>query len=200
MTQYFVSDPDRPSHPRIITFWFRGVEEQFLSDDGVFSKDTLDFGSRVLLEAAVDQEISGRVLDLGCGWGPVGILLKKAHPDIALTLCDINERAAALAQENSRRYGQDNETVVSDGLANVGGRFDLVVINPPIRAGKETVYRLLDEARQALTPTGRLMLVIQKKQGAESCLKHLQASGSARLITRQKGYWVLTADAPHSTD
>ena len=191
MSNYYTYDPNRKSNRKEIDFRFLGKPEQFISDDGVFSKSTLDFGSRVLLETVVERELKGRLLDLGCGLGYMGILLKKYHPDLSVTLADINQLAVELAQENSRRYHQDNAAVVSDGFAEIDGDFDVIVFNPPIRTGKQNIYRLFEQCVSHLSASGRLYIVIRKKQGAESALNYLSQLAQAMVINRENGYWII---------
>ena len=193
MKQYFTNDPDREPNRREITFWFRGKQLHFISDDGVFSKETLDFGSRLLLEATVDLDLKGRLLDLGCGLGYLGILLKIYHPELSVSMSDVNETAVALAKENSVLHRQDNVVFAADGIP-ADTEYDYIVTNPPIRTGKENVHRLLLEAYEHLVPNGRMYFVIQKKQGAQSALSFMLTQGAAaEIVARKSGYWVIEA-------
>ena len=171
-----------------------GSAETFISDDGVFSKSTLDFGSRVLLETIIAYPLEGTLLDLGCGLGYMGIMLKKYHPQLHVHMIDINETAVQLAKENSRLYGQDNSVYVSDGLNGVSDRFQTIVCNPPIRTGKQNVYRLLEEAYQHLQDGGVLYSVIRKKQGAESTVQYLAGFSNTEVINRENGYWIIRTE------
>ena len=135
------------------------------------------------------------VLDMGCGWGAIGVLLARLCPDAQITMADINERAVALAARNARQNGVSAETLVSDGYENIAPSFDAIVTNPPIRAGKQTVYRILDEAKTRLAPGGRLFLVIRKEQGAPSAQTHLQGVYSrVEQKKKKKGYWILACE------
>ena len=170
--QYFAQNPGSESNPTSFSLKWREREYTFLTDSGVFSKGALDYGTRALLEALPDG-IIGRVLDLGCGWGPVGVLLGAQHPDATIVMADVNERAVMLAAENARRNQVKAQAIQSDGFNNITGQFDVIALNPPIRAGKETVYRLFSEAADHLTPGGALYVVMRKQQGAPSALKFL---------------------------
>ena len=174
MEHYFTNNPQKKENRKEISFRFLTHLETFVSDDGVFAKDSLDFGSRLLLETLMREEVSGSVLDLGCGIGYIGIMLKKYFPDIELTMSDVNAVAVSLAAENSRRYQQANRVLVSDGFAEIAERFDIIVSNPPIRTGKQVIYRLFAQSLEHLKPSGRLYLVIRQKQGAESALRYLR--------------------------
>lgn len=195
MTQhYFTSNPQSAHDERAIQVELAGVRADFCTDAGVFSRDGLDFGSRLLIET-VHPLLHGRVLDMGCGWGAIGVLLARLCPDAQITMADINERAVALAARNARQNGAIAETLVSDGYENIAPAFDAIVTNPPIRAGKQTVYRILDGAKTRLAPGGRLFLVIRKEQGAPSAQTHLQGVYSrVELLARKKGYWILACE------
>ena len=194
MSYYFTSNNGKQPNRKKITFRFLASMETFISDDGVFSKDTLDFGSRVLLENLVPRTLEGELLDLGCGIGYIGILLKKYHPELKVSMVDINETAVELARENSRLYGQDNNVLVSDGLSAVEGQFDIIVTNPPIRTGKDNIYRLFKEGFSHLKAQGKMYVVIRKKQGAESAVRYLGTLGKTEVIDRVKGYWILSVE------
>ena len=194
MSYYFTSNNGKQPNRKKITFRFLASMETFISDDGVFSKDTLDFGSRVLLENLVPRTLEGELLDLGCGIGYIGILLKKYHPELKVSMVDINETAVELAKENSRLYGQDNIVLVSDGLSAVEGHFDIIVTNPPIRTGKDNIYRLFKEGFSHLKAQGKMYVVIRKKQGAESAVRYLGTLGKTEVIDRVKGYWILSVE------
>ena len=194
MSYYFTNDPNLEKNRKNITFRFFGIIENFISDNGVFSKDTLDYGSRALLERVVKQDITGKVLDLGCGIGVIGIILKKYKSDIDLTMIDVNERAIQLAKINSLNYKQDNKVILSDGFSAVEDTFDTIVTNPPIRIGKEKLYSLFDEAYLHLKKNGTIYLVIRKQQGAKSAIEHLnKLSLKTELLDKDKGYWIIQA-------
>ena len=192
MEHYFTNNPQKKENRKEISFRFLAHLETFVSDDGVFSKDSLDFGSRLLLETLMNEEVSGSLLDLGCGIGYIGIMLKKYFPVIELTMSDVNETAAALAEENSRRYQQTNRVLVSDGFAGITDHFDIIVSNPPIRTGKKVIYELFAHSLEHLKPSGRLYLVIRQKQGAESALRYLRTlNPNAQVIEKKNGYWII---------
>ena len=170
-----------------------GVSMDFITDAGVFSRDGLDAGTRVLLEAL--PPLCGRVLDLGCGWGALGGVLAKKWADVRFVLTDVNERAAALAERNLKLNGLDNfEVVCGDGFSAVEGKFDWIVTNPPIRAGKQVIYALFAEAKNYLVPGGALALVIRTQQGARSAERYLRGIyESVETLDVSGGYRVLIA-------
>ena len=187
---YYTQTPTSAHDERDITVAILGETLHFTTDAGVFSRDGLDKGTEILLKAL--PPLSGRVLDLGCGWGAVGVTLGKKYPALDLTLTDINDRAVELSRRNLAANGVTATVTQGDGFANVHGLFDAIITNPPIRTGKANIYALFDQARDYLTPAGALYIVIRKQQGAPSALKHLQQTyNTTEILSRSAGYWVL---------
>lgn len=193
---YFSKNPQSKSEPKTWNYTLRGREYSFMSDVGVFSKNEVDFGSRLLIEQFEVPDISGDILDLGCGYGPIGIVLADQYPDRSVTMVDINERALELASENAlKNRVEEVEVIQSDGFSCLGNRsFAAVVTNPPIRAGKKVVHKMFEESKQALLSRGELWVVIQKKQGAPSAKDKLESLfGNVEVVYRSKGYFILKA-------
>ncbi len=168
----------------------------FESDYGVFSKHQVDYGSRLLIEHFEKPAIAGNFLDLGCGYGPIGIAVAHSYKDRTVMLTDINERAIALAEKNAYYNDVTNvEFALSDRFNHLKDRkFAAILTNPPIRAGKRTVYQMFEDSRYALLKNGELWVVIQKKQGAPSAMDKLKdLFGNVKVIDRSKGYYVLAA-------
>ena len=188
---YFTASPGSEHRYAETGYVYRGESLRFLTDAGVFSRGEVDFGTDVLLNALLEN-LSGRVLDLGCGWGAVGVSVGKKYPDCALVMCDVNERALELARKNAASNGVRAEAVLSDGLENVAGPFDYILTNPPIRAGKQVIYRLFAESAQKLSPEGALYIVIRKQQGAESAVKYLKTIfQQVDAVDKSGGFWVI---------
>ncbi len=189
---YYTENPNSAHDERTVRVSALGNEMEFITDAGIFSRDGLDRGTEVLLKAL--PALSGRVLDLGCGWGAVGVALGKRYPELDIVMTDINQRAVDLARRNLAANGVRAEAVQGDGFAAVEGRFDAIVTNPPIRAGKAVIYALFEQARQFLTPGGALYIVIRKQQGAPSALKYLrEIYAQAEIIDRGSGFHVIRA-------
>ena len=192
---YFTDNRDLPSRRRDITYFFGGREYRFTTDDGVFSKSEVDYGTHTLLKAVAEDEplISGSVFDMGCGYGVIAVVLKGTWPDLQVTAGDVNPRALELTALNSEQNHAPVTAVESDGLAALGSAvFSAIITNPPIRAGKKTVYRMFDEAYAHLSEGGVFYAVIRRNQGAESAMNKLaELFGSCDLIDRDRGYWVL---------
>ena len=205
---YYTQDPRSESRPVSCGWVFRGHGMTFETDAGVFSRGEVDRGTRLLLEA-LPETLGGEILDLGCGWGIIGISVKKAWPETTVTLGDVNRRALELSRQNAKANGVTVQCVESDGMtAFLDRRFDAVITNPPIRAGKQVIYRMFSDAAGCLRPGGALYLVIRKQQGAESCLRYLSGQrqgdssdkrplfGKVEKLTSSGGYWVLKASEP----
>ena len=156
---YYTENPASAHDERRVAVRALGQALTFTTDAGVFSRDGLDRGTEVLLNAL--PPLSGRVLDLGCGWGAVGVALGKANPALEIVMTDVNARAAELSRRNARDNGVTATVVQGDGFEAVTGRFDAIVTNPPIRAGKAVIYGLFERARDYLTPGGALYIVIR---------------------------------------
>ena len=196
MNHYFTDNRHLVQNRKEITFRFSCFTCHFLTDNGVFCKDHVDFGTRTLLDAVHASGLLGEeVLDLGCGYGVIGITLKKQYPDSAFTLAEVNPRALELAQENAARNGAEVTCVCSDVYSGVeGNTFTDILTNPPIRAGKKVIYQMFEQAYDHLREGGRLWVVIRKQQGAASAREKIaQVFGSCEIISREKGYLVLLA-------
>ena len=190
---YYTANPASAHDERRVALTALGNELVFTTDAGVFSRDGLDKGTEALLNA-LPVPMEGRVLDLGCGWGPVGVALGKKYPALEIVMTDINQRAAELARRNLAANGVRAQVVQGDGFAAVEGSFDTILTNPPIRAGKAVIYALFREARARLNPGGALYIVIRKQQGAPSALKFLrEVYDEAEVIDRSGGFHVIRA-------
>ena len=189
---YYTADPNAAHDVRLHEVEILNQSMRFYTDSGVFSKTGLDDGSAILLRAM--PPLFGRVLDLGCGWGAMGLTLAKVNPDAEFVLVDVNARAVTLCERNRKENGIENVAIgISDGFSNVGGEFDFVVTNPPIRAGKAVIYGFFEQGYARLNPGGALCVVIRKQQGAPSAVKFMESfpGASVTMLDRSKGYWVI---------
>jgi len=188
---YYTASPESAHEARSFRTVFAGRTLAFDTDAGVFSKQHVDPGSELLCRALPDG-ISGRVLDMGCGWGAMTIMTLARFPGCEVTMADVNERALSLAVSNVKKNFMTAEAVLSDGFEKVEGEYDVVITNPPIRAGKAVIYKMFEDAEAHLVSGGRLYLVIRKQQGAPSALKFLkELYGQAEVIEREGGYWII---------
>jgi len=173
-----------------------GNHEMILhTDRGVFSRSKLDYGTKVLLENINYQLDYKTIIDMGCGYGPIGIFSAKSCPKSKVIMADVNERAVLLARENIAKNNVENANAyVSFLFENINEKADLIISNPPIRAGKNTVFNLYEQSFNHLNTGGVFYAVIQKKQGAPSSINKLEEIfGHCSIVTKDKGYWVLRA-------
>lgn len=191
---YYTEQPQTPSQLIEITATLRGERYQFLTDTGVFSRRQVDQGTALLVEV-MEIPDQAMLLDMGCGYGVIGIVAARLAPFSRVVMVDINRRAVQLAETNIQRYRLANAEVRhGDGFAAVQGlTFDAIYMNPPVRAGKQLIFQLYEAAWQHLVTGGQLWIVIQKKQGApstESYLKKLFGTEAVEQVTRRKGYYI----------
>lgn len=194
MSHYFVNDDNVASKPRKVVYSINGVDFSFESDNGVFSKNDLDKGSELLIETLLPIDLGKSLLDLGCGIGVIGLTLAYFHPGLNVCLSDVNTRALSLcdANANTLRLSQKVTVLQSDIYTKVEGKFDSIVSNPPIRAGKKVTYEIYKGALEHLNNGGSLYIVIRKQQGALSVKSYLeQLFGNVTVLAREKGYFIL---------
>ncbi len=193
MSHYFTNDKNLVSNTRELLYKYSSFSFVFLSDNGVFSKKYIDYGSKLLLETYLKNENRPlKVLDVGCGYGFIGIVLGKVL-NTKVTLIDINKRAVHLAERNIKENNVTGEVLVSDVYENIKDKYDCIITNPPIRAGKDIVLKILEEASLHLNKDGELWYVIRKDQGAKSIIKILEEKYNNEIIEKSKGYFVIKA-------
>ena len=194
MKHYYTENDDLISEPEQFIFNYRGKTLTFVSDNGVFSKKMIDYGSRVLLETISIDSSKKTLLDVGCGYGTFGIALKSVYPFLEIDMIDINDRALNLARENLKLNNVNANVYLSNTYEKVENKYDLIVTNPPIRAGKEIVTKILVDSKKYLNLNGEIWIVIQKKQGAPSAKKNLESVfKKVAIVKRDKGYYILRA-------
>lgn len=190
MGQYFENEklPSKMVKTEAVVLGNRFI---FYTDNGVFSKDGLDFGSRLLLESIPLEEVGGKVLDMGCGYGVFGIVINKltsCHVDMV----DVNLRALHLSEINVKEnHCIDVSVFESFTYENIDSKYSSIVTNPPIRAGKKIVYDIVMNARNFLEPDGKLFIVIRKEQGAKSLISDLEKEYNVSILQKKKGFFVL---------
>ncbi|MDE5539094.1 MAG: methyltransferase [Bacilli bacterium] len=193
MNQYFTNNENLKSKRRIIKYTTGSSCFEFISDNGVFSKDKIDYGSRLLVDTYLNnkKEIKS-FLDVGCGYGFISIILSKIInvPGVGV---DINKRALKLASENAQKNQVSVSFKESNIYENIEEKFDLIITNPPIRAGKTIVLRMLKEVSEHLTEDGELWFVIRKDQGAKSIIKELNSLYKIDIKEKSKGFYIIVA-------
>lgn len=163
----------------------------FTTDNGVFSKDYLDYATSLLLKNIEIGENIQNILDVGCGYGPIGIILNKIYGK-NITMIDINPRALSLAERNVSINKANAKVLKSNCLENVDETFDMIITNPPIRAGKEVIYKIFDQSFEKLNVNGELWIIIQYNHGAPSAIKKLKTIfDRCETVYKKKGFYIL---------
>ncbi|MEY8443022.1 class I SAM-dependent methyltransferase [Lactococcus ileimucosae] len=188
---YYEDNRDLAHDVQELSVELLGLPLHFLTDAGVFSKNAIDYGSRVLLDNFQPEEAE-TLLDVGCGYGTLALTLAKKY-GLKATLVDVNSRALDLAKKNADRNNIEVDGIfLSNIYDNVEQSFDAIISNPPIRAGKEVVHAILSDAYRHLNDNGHLTVVIQKKQGAPSAQKKMnEVFGNCEVVAKDKGYYIL---------
>ena len=187
---YYAENPDAAHDIHELRVDLLGEKMTFLTDAGVFSKKMVDFGSQLLLKC-LEVNQGETVLDVGCGYGPLGLSLVKAY-GVQATMVDINNRALDLARQNAERNKVEATIFQSNIYEQVKGKFDHVISNPPIRAGKQVVHEIIEKSKDFLGIGGDLTIVIQKKQGAPSAKSKMEdVFGNCEIVKKDKGYYIL---------
>lgn len=193
MNHYFRNDDKLKSEKRVLDLYINDNKLSFVSDIGVFSNTQIDYGSYTFLKTILKEEKVTKLLDVGCGYGVLGITLKYLKHAEVVDMVDINERAVDLTKINIDRYKLENvNCFISDGLNNVEGKYDRIVINPPIRAGKVVIYKMFEDSKLHLNDNGALYIVIKKSLGANSAIKKLQeVFSNVEVLEKDKGYFII---------
>ena len=195
---YYAENPTSQHDEHVVDYRVNDIDLKFTTDAGVFSKMRVDYGSGVLIKKMADVNFpSNNILDVGTGYGPLGLFAAKFWPTQTVEMVDVNQRGLDLAKKNAELNHIDNVAIfVSDVYSNIAPekKYGLIVTNPPIRAGKTVVSNILSGAKSHLVGGGVLLVVIQKKQGEPSARKLLTKTfGNCTVLKRDKGYYVLQA-------
>ena len=192
MSHYFINDPDLASKRKEIEYHFNNGFFKFVTDNGVFSKKEVDRGSNILISKVYNLTLGKNILDLGCGYGVVGIVIKKNNMNSNVDLVDVNDRAIELAKINAELNDVKVKVFNTDDITSLNKKYDSILLNPPIRAGKKVIYGLYKSSYDVLNKGGKLYIVIQKKQGSESSIKQLQLLFSeVKTIAHKSGYQII---------
>lgn len=190
MSHYFTNDNIR-SNLKIHNIVVKNKTFKFYTDNGVFSKRKLDYGTRLLIESILDENLSGNLLDVGCGYGVIGIILSSFFSDLNINMIDVNRRCLHLVEMNMKLNNVYGNAFYSNVYDNISNKYDIIVTNPPIRAGKKVVYNILLGAKDYLNKNGCLYFVINKNQGAKSTISELNKIASIDILKKDKGFFVI---------
>lgn len=188
---YFTVSPESEHLHLSLNYNYRGYSLSFATDKGVFSRTEIDQGSDLLL-SYLPETLNGSLLDMGCGYGTLGISIAKTIPSLTVDMVDVNERAILLTKENCQKNHVKANVFSSDGFSNVTEKYQTIVTNPPIRAGKQVIYAMFKEAKDHLLAQGALYIVIRKQQGAPSAKTYLETIfPSVSVIGKKSGFWII---------
>ena len=191
MNHYFTNNEDLKENIQKVEVDINGIKYYFYTDNGVFSKGELDFGTELLLKMfKYDRTEDKKALDIGCGCGPIGLYLSKLGFSVDMT--DINLRAINLSKRALEEQSMEAKVFESDAYTNINDKYDYILSNPPIRVGKEKLYEILMNAKNYLNKDGEFWIVVRKKQGAESIIKDMSnVYNSVQVIHKKKGFYIL---------
>lgn len=195
MEHYFINNANLKSEIRNIEYSYDKYHFMFLSDNGVFSKNKVDYASKLLLETFLKTKTdigNSTVLDVGCGYGFLGIVISKVLK-IKVDMVDVNKRALHLCERNIKENEIDGESFLSDAYENVKNKYEYIITNPPIRAGKKTILKILKGAKDHLKSDGELWFVMNKDHGAKSIIKILNETYKVEIFEKSKGFYVICA-------
>ena len=194
MAHYFTDNSSLRSNPKEFAYSFDNEKFIFTTDVGVFSKGEVDFGSELLIKNVYKKDLGNKCLDLGSGYGPVGIIVKRFNPYINMDAVDVNSRATELTKLNADINKTEVTVYLCDDITTLNNRYDTILLNPPIRAGKKIIYDLYEKSHSILNDNGSLYIVIRKKQGADtSYVKLKDIFNKVDVIAKSKGYEIIQA-------
>ena len=191
MSHYFINDDNLKHNKKIISITYNNKEIKLYTDNGVFSKEHFDYGSKLLINNFLKEERQGKVLDLGCGYGVIGIILSQ-NKNLYIDMVDINNNAVNLTKENLKLNKIENaKSFVSNIYSEIKDKYDYIITNPPIRAGKETIRSFLFEGQKYLNENGEIWFVMRKDHGVKSMIKELEKDYVIEVKDKDKGFYIV---------
>ena len=191
MNQYFENNKNIKSEINKINVTVMNTSFIFFTDNGVFNKKGLDYGTRLLLEN-INFKDKKTFLDVGCGCGPIGIYIGMQSNNYTVDMIDVNERAIYLCKMAKKENNLSNINIFkSDAYSNISSKYDLILTNPPIHAGKKKVYEIIENAKNYLNKNGELLIVIRKDQGAKSLINDFSNLYNFEILKKDKGFYII---------
>jgi len=191
MNHYFTNDNNLKSNKKIMNITYENKNISLYTDNGVFSKEHFDYGSKLLITNFLKEHKKGRVLDLGCGYGIIGITLSN-NKDLFIDMVDINKRAVELSKENLKLNNIENANCFESNIySEVKEKYNYIITNPPIRAGKEIIRNFLFGALDYLEENGEVWFVMRKDHGVKSMIKELEKNYLVKIIDKDKGFYIV---------
>ena len=192
MAHYFTDNNDLKSNRKDFDYYFNNEVFRFTTDNGVFSKANVDYGSYILIKSIYKLNLGTSLLDLGSGYWPIGIILKRFNPNVDVEMVDVNSRATDLAILNCKNNSTDIKVHLCEDILELDHNFDTITLNPPIRAGKKVIYSLYEKSKDKLNENGHLYIVIRKAQGANSSISKLETLFKVvDVINKDSGYYII---------
>lgn len=192
MIHYYTDNKDLASNRSQFEYYFGNELFCFATDNGVFSKENVDYGSYILTKTICSLNLGKSLLDLGSGYGPIGIILKRFNPEVEIEMAEVNSRAVELSKINCLKNKTDIKVHLTDDITTLDHKFDTIVLNPPIRAGKAIMYDLYEKSKQMLNNNGHFYIVIKKAHGAMSSKSKLETLfENVEIINKDSGYLVI---------
>lgn len=193
MAHYFTNEENLKSEIKRVDTVIHNINYYFYTDNGVFSKGELDFGTELLLKSfKYNNAQEKKLLDIGCGCGPIGIYASKLG--FTVDMSDVNKRAIHLSKMALKEQGLEADVFESDAYENISSKYDYIISNPPIRVGKAKLYEIIMNAKEHLKESGEVWLVVRKQQGAESLLRNMkEVYNDVEVIIKKKGFYIIKA-------
>ena len=191
MSHYFLNDENLKSEIKEISLNINDVLFKFNTDNGVFSKGKVDYGTNLLIRNVIKLNPCGDVLDMGCGYGPIGIVIKKLF-DVNMTMVDVNKRGVHLTKMNAKKNNVCVNVINSFGFSEISNNFDYIISNPPIRIGKDNLYNLIIDGMKHLKSNGMMVIVVRKEHGALSLIKDMSVHFNVKCLDKDKGFLIIS--------
>ena len=195
MSQYFENNSNLKDEKKCISINFQNKTYPMYTNNGLFCKEHFDYGSRLLLTQVISEPLSGKILDLGCGYGAIGIIIARTHPQTKVDMVDITDLALKTATDNAKLNNVKNVNIFKSNVyEKITDKYNYIITNPPIRAGKEIIRKFLIGAKDHLEKDGQLWFVMRKDHGVKTMIKELEEYYSIKISEKSKGFYIVCAN------